>query len=176
MRRIIPLLLLLTLPLLLTAFRKEPPPPPAFDVTSSKEDVEVRSLPDDEGVTFLIFSPTGIGDATFTLTQGNMPQPIQVRLFVKNLENLELTYGDVKIAAIATPEGVVSETLYLAGGEARIDPDSFYWVDIQPLPEEPGARLFGYPTLPPSFLITLPSDFYASGQKTFTLRWVDFYR
>ncbi len=171
-----PLLILLILPLLLTACQRAQPVPPTFQATTSRADVDIRSLPQENGVTFHIFSPKGIGDATFTLSGGDMPDTIQVRLYVDNLDQLILAYDDLRIEISAPRTGALRETLHMAGGTANLDPSSPYWVDIQPLPAEPGALLFGKPGLPASYLITLPQDFHWGNHTSFTLQWIDYYR
>ena len=70
---------------------------PTFKAQSTKEDVDIRSTYKDDVVTFQIYTASGIGDAAIELTAGKMPGTVQVRLFVDKLENLELTYGDVRI-------------------------------------------------------------------------------
>ena len=170
------LLLLLSTLLLSGCLQPEEPIPPKFQATSTTPDVDIRSINQKPGILFYIYSPTGIGDANIALTAGDLPETIQIRLFVSNLEHLELSYGDVTIIATANASGPQKETLQLAGGTANLSPGDFYWMNIQPLSAEDGAKFFGKPAYPPSFLITMPKDFFVSGQTSFSLRWVDYYR
>jgi len=150
----------------------------AFGVESSKDDVDIRSVLEDDAITFLIYNPSGIGDANMTLKQGKMPAQVQVRIFVQGLENLELTYNDVHIVASAPTrgDGPIIEKLIKDGEETELDEASPYWLQIEALPAEPGGLFFGMPAESPSFLITLPQDFHSSGATEFNLKWVDFYR
>ncbi len=170
------LTLLLLTALLLTACRQQPQPPLQFQATSMKSDADIRSVPGDNLITFHIYSPSGIGDATINLLQGDMPDTVHVRLYVKNLDYLALNYDDIAITASAPRNGPVRETLHMPTGEAKLTPDSYYWMEIQPLPAEEGGKFFGKPAQPPSYLITLPKDFQWGGHTSFSLRWIDYYR
>ena len=173
----IPSLILLILPiLLLSACRQPPRSPLQIQATSVKKDVIIRSVPGDNHITFFIYSPSGIGDLTVELIQGDMPDTVQIRLFVSNLEFLSLSYDDLSITASAPREGPVRETLHMSGGEAQLTPNSYYWMDIQPLPAEEGGKFLGKPAQPPSYLITLPKDFQWGGYTSFSMRWIDYYR
>ncbi len=172
--KFIPVLILMALAL--AACREQEPL--AFQATALKQDVDIRSIYSDGAITFLIYNPSGIGDAKITLSQGRMPQKVRVRLFVQGLENLELSYDNVKIiASVATQNnGPVIERLAKAGEEIEINESSPYWIEIEALPAKEGGIFFGMPALPSSFLITLPDDFYDSHATEFALSWVDFYR
>jgi hypothetical protein len=166
---------LIFLALFLTSCRNEAAL--GFQATSTKTDVDIRSIYEDDVVTFLIFSPKGIGDADISLSSGKMPGTVQVRLFVNGLDNLALTYDSVRItASVPNSGGPVMERVFKDGAETEIDATSPYWMDIQLLPEEPGGLFIGEPMLPASFLITLPADFHRTGAEQFFLDWVDFYR
>ncbi len=191
------ILLIIVMSLLLTACDQTLPP--TFQTSSTKKDVDIRSTyypPETsadikglsvtdvinkevikgDSVIFYIYNPSGIGDATFELTGGEMPQTVQVRLFVNGLESLELSYGDVLIMASASANGPVTEKLRLGGGEADLAPDTPYWIDIQSLPAQEGGLFIGDPMLPASYLITLPDDFHSGQSSEFALKWIDFYR
>jgi len=168
-------LLLIVLSLLLAACGGNEPL--NLRATSSQDDVDIRSFYADDVLSFSIFSPSGVGDASIELTSGEMPETVQVRLFVDGLENLEFTYDDVTIiASVPTGGGGVMEKVVKGGSETKIDSSSPYWMDIQALPAVPGGVFIGEPTLPTSFLITLPPDFHESDATQFDLKWIDFYR
>ncbi|HEY79800.1 MAG TPA: hypothetical protein EYP25_09670 [Anaerolineae bacterium] len=175
-KKTIPLILLLLTAALLSACRERPATPVRFQATSVKNDVDIRSVPGDNLVTFHIYSPSGIGDASITLLEGDMPDIVQIRLYVDNLDHLALEYDDLSITAAAKRDTSVRETLHIAASEAELTPDSAYWIEIQLLPAEEGAKLFGKPAQPPSFLISLPKDFQRTGHTRFSLRWIDYYR
>ncbi len=169
----IPLLILMTV--ILAACGEDATP--GFQAHSTKNDVDIRSSYKDGAVTFNIYSQDGIGDASMELIAGEMPDVVQVRLFVKGLENLELAYDDVTIiASVPSIGGAPIEKIKQGGKETDIDASSPYWLDIQPLPAKAGGVFIGEPALPPSFLITMPEDFHQSKVSKFELRWVDFYR
>ena len=171
---ILALLLLLALTLAACGEEEEPT---TFSVNSSKADVDVRSTLEDDTVTFYVYTPSGIGDATFTLKSGEMPDDVQVRLFVKGLENLEVSYNDVTItASVPTSGGIILEKVSKGGQEKEINAASPYWVDIKPLPAKEGGLFVGEMMQGPSFLITLPEDFDDQDATEFTLKWIDFYR
>ena len=151
---------------------------PSFQASATKSDVDIRSIYEDDAVTFFIYNPSGIGDATLTLMQGEMPETVHVRIFVQGLENLELKYDDVYIiASVPTGSGGrVIEKLVKGETEDDLDPSSPYWIEIEALPGEVGGFFFGMPARPASFLVTLPEDFHTSDATEFHLSWVDFYR
>jgi hypothetical protein len=175
-KRILMLIVLLSAVGLLLTACGEDETPTTFQVDSTKADVDVRSTDQDGTVTFHIYSPSGIGDATIALTAGKMPETILVRLYVDGLEGLELSYGDALITVSAPANGPITEKVRLAGGEADLAPGNPYWIDIQPLPAQEGGLFIGDPMIPASYLITLPEDFHQSQQKNFHLSWIDFYR
>ncbi len=173
---ILSLLILLAMTLAACGGKSEPT---SFHTSSTKADVDIRSMMTDEGdaITFFVYSPSGIGDASFTLTGGEMPGNVHVRLYVKGLENLELSYDDVKItASVPTSGGPTIEKVSKGGSEQEINASSPYWIDIRPLPAETGGVFVGKMMQGPSFLITLPEDFGEQDATEFSLNWVDFYR
>ncbi len=176
-RRVPTLLLLLIIPWLLAGCWQKvtelTPPPPRFRWESPQDGVMIRAVDGQGMVVFHIYAPEGSGQATIQRIEGTAPATIQVRLYVESLASLKLTYGEVTLIASIPETDPPQETLFLAGGQASIGPESPYWLSIQPLPPQPGAKLFGMPALPGSFLITLPQDFYWGRHTTFTLHWSD---
>ncbi len=171
------LFFLLIIPWLLTGCWQKvtelTPPPPRFRWESPQEKVIIRAVNEQGSVVFHIYGAEGSGQATIQRVEGTAPATIQARLYMDSLALLKLTYGDVTILASISEADPPQETLLLAGGKAPIGPESPYWLSIQSLPPQPGAKLFGMPALPGSFLITLPQDFYWGRHTTFTLHWSD---
>jgi hypothetical protein len=126
-----------------------------------------------------VLSPGGIGSADFEITSGPVPERISLRFLLKGLEQLEFAYGEttVTLSVSSGPGREVRESIRLSNSVAEqqlLSPDSPYWMAVS---ITPGA------SLPPTVAaqdgtieVQAPEDFLRSSRRSFSIRWVDFFR
>jgi hypothetical protein len=136
------------------------PEEPSFIVITKNPDDRVDIQYEDGTSLIDIQSPTGIGDATFELESGTMPENMILRLHLKGLEGFRLMSGQDQISASAS--GGENQTLNSAGQESPLQPGHPLWVEIQP-----GEG---------HFEVTVPRQFIQDAGTTFEVEWIDFYR
>lgn len=131
-----------------------------------------------QGDTFVfdVHSQRGIGSATVEFISGTPPQNIVVRLHLKGLEEYRLVYKKTTIIASVSSSASHSETQRVIspqGSEQAITSDSQFWMGIRKISDQSkssGASDSGY------FEITMPKDFAPEGYRSFSIRWIDFFR
>ncbi len=111
-----------------------------------------------------IASPTGIGSAAIEKTSGQWPGKIVMRLHVQGLESFTFQYAgnSIDVAVSSHGDNTVREEHEQAGKMDTLSAGDPYWIAVTP-----GA---GY------FDLEAPADFLKSGENTFTIEWIDFYR
>ena len=133
---------------------------PAFIVITKNPDDRV-DIQYEDGISLIdIQSPTGIGDATFELESGTMPENMILRLHLNGLEGFRLTSEQDQISASAS--GGENQALLSAGQESPLQPGHPLWVEI-----EPGEEYFE---------VTVPRQFIQDAGTIFEVEWIDFYR
>lgn len=141
------------------------PEEPGFIVITKNTDDRV-GIQYENGTSLIdIQSPTGIGDATFELESGTMPENMILRLHLKGLEQFRLSSAQDRIAASVSGGDagqVESQALLSSGTESPLLPGNPLWMDIR-LEE-------GY------FEVIVPEEFIQNAGKTFEVEWIDFYR
>ena len=122
-------------------------------------------------------SERGIGDAVIRQTQGNRPNSLEMRVFLKGLEELNFSYANVEtsVSISSSGDGRVRQEVALDGEAAReIDPQSPYWLPVEIVAEDKTIPLGdGY------FRVEASRDFLASSPGSplaFKVSWIDFYR
>jgi hypothetical protein len=136
---------------------------PVFEVLT-KEGDSVETAVTQNAVIFNITSQTGIGSAEAALVNGQMPETILFRLYLKGLEDFKFSYDDIVIttAVSSTGEQRVLRTVTEAGEPiSAVDSRDFY------MPVRVEADYFE---------IEAPANFYTSEYESFTISWIDFYR
>ena len=141
--------------------------PPLFKIATDKggDDLSVSNA--GETAIFDVRSQSGIGSATIELVAGTAPRKILVRLHLSGLEEFRLLYENTVIAVSISNRdiGSVSErSISPDGKEEPIEPDSPLWMDTRVVPDQE------------YFEITLPEDLLNDGRRSFSMRWIDFYR
>jgi hypothetical protein len=117
-------------------------------------------------------SATGIGGFTAELVAGPWPSEIVVRLRLRGLEGLNVSYGDVAVSTGVSHSGGDARPIVLAmtksdGGIDSASPSaSMYYPIILAGADEAGQY----------FDIALPAGFFQQDYSVFTMRWIDFYR
>jgi hypothetical protein len=130
----------------------------------------------DQTTVFDIHSRSGIGSATVEHVSGPRPEKIVVRLHLKGLEEFRLSYDRmVTTARVSSSDSrKITQSVSPPGGDERsIAPGSPRWMEIKVVSDQSPPRI---PLRQGSFEITLPKDVLGKGRRSFSIRWIDFYR
>jgi hypothetical protein len=148
----------------------------ALAATADRPDTRVTVSADAQQAIVDVSSPSGIGGATVAITSAVQPQKITLRLHLRGLEELRFTYGDTTISASISSAGDTSihQTYRGAGPERAIAEGSPYWMQTRLVPA--GGAPATIPLQDGYIEVEAPQDFLASGQTTFAIQWVDFFR
>ena len=93
---------------------------PSFDITPDKPADQVKAKVEKDTATFDVFSPSGIGSATITLTKGCWPTTVVLRLHLTGLESLAVSNGKIKLMGSVLSHSGKTKRLYLTeDGEER---------------------------------------------------------
>jgi hypothetical protein len=151
-------------------------PAPIFSTAAEGDGNDLAVSSSGDAVVVDVQSHSGIGAATVELVSGTPPATIVVRLHLSGLEMFRLSYGQTVITAAVSNGDIhsISESVELPDGSSRpIVSGDPLWLDIrassaQQPPAIPLQR--GY------FEIRLPTGLLHERQRSFGLRWIDFYR
>lgn len=151
------------------------PAAPVFSATAEGDGNVVSISASGDTAVVDVQSGSGIGAATVDLLSGPAPANIVVQLHLHGLETFRLAFDQtVIVAAVSTDDRSVSQHVELPDGTTRpIASDSPHWLDIQIA--SPSTSLATSPQ-PTSFAIRLPPGLVKEQRRSFTLRWIDFYR
>jgi hypothetical protein len=122
-----------------------------------------------------VSSRSGIGRASMKLVSGTIPKKIVLRLRVKGLEEFRLSRdGSEIIARVSSGDGGVTQSIRSRDGDERpITSANPRWLDVKIVSERAAPHI---PLEQGHFEITLPKDFLREGGRSFSIRWIDFYR
>lgn len=147
-----------------------------FSATSDADGNLVNISTTGDTVIVDVHSRSGIGAATVDLVSGTAPAQISVRLHLHGLEAFRLSYDHTVIAvAVSSDEHhSVSQQVELPDGGTRAIPsDSPLWLDLEMVSAQDSST----PSLQPSvFTIHMPPGLMNEQRRSFTIRWIDFYR
>jgi hypothetical protein len=143
--------------------------------------VELKNLGDgiafqhsDDRTIIDIVSPSGIGNAKFTLRSGEMPRQINIWLHLKGLEGFRLISEQVTLAAsIPTSGGLNDQSQMKITGDSEgpispFDPLKLKLNIVSSSQEIPLQD--GY------FEIIIPNGFLQQSAGSFEIQWIDFFR
>lgn len=157
-----------------TAFRNRPP---AFNIVTPKSSDRLTVNVTGAETALDIFSETGIGGAEVRLTAGSFPEKMLLRLHLKGLEELRVSYRDQTLLAsvFSSGEREIRQSRGVARGDSLeweiLKPGSRYWMEIRIVSGDSRIPLTeGY------FEVQLPRFFREDKISRFSLRWIDFYR
>ncbi|HEY0733997.1 MAG TPA: hypothetical protein VGD69_03755 [Herpetosiphonaceae bacterium] len=152
-----------------------PPAAPVFSATAEGDGNTVSISTSGDTAVVDVQSDSGIGAATVDLVSGPAPANIIVQLHLHGLEAFRLSFDQtVIVAEVSSGDRSISQHVELPDGTTRpIASDSSHWLDIQIA--SPPASLATTPQ-PGSFAIRMPHGLVNEQQRSFTIRWIDFYR
>jgi hypothetical protein len=154
-------------------------PPITVRATASNETVVSTEVLSDDRVQITIMSPSGIGRSEIAIDGSRLPKRVVLRLHVRGLENLHLTYGSTQVQGFVTSTApyAIHQQIVASGSAASahdLGPDSPFWMPLRLVASDATT-----PTIPLAngwIEVELPPDFYAANARSFILDWVDFYR
>ncbi len=149
---------------------------PRFAIAADSGGNELTVSAAGEMTLFDVYSQSGIGSATVELVSGGPPQDIVLRLHLQGLEQFRLLYdGAIVTASVSGNDiGNLVESATLAEvGERPITPDSPLWLDIRIVSGQASPQT---PLDQRHFEIRLPKDLLQEGRRSFSIRWIDFFR
>ena len=149
---------------------------PHFAIAADSDGSELTVSAQGETTLIDVRSQSGMGSATVELVSGEPPQNIVLRLHLQGLEQFRLLYdGTVVTASVAGNDiGSILESATLSeGGERPLTPDSPLWLDIRIVSGQAAPQI---PLGQRHFEIRLPKDLLHDGRRSFSIRWIDFYR
>jgi len=142
---------------------------PSLTVVPERASDEVTVTGDIETAVIEVRSATGIGAANATSTGDSLPAEIVVRLHLDGLEMFALGFGDTRIE-LSVPSNAavpVLESVAVEGAMAPITASDPRWMRVERAADGAGGGTFD---------VAAPPALFASGQTSFSLEWIDFYR
>lgn len=149
---------------------------PHFAIAADSDGNELTVSAQGETTVIELHSQSGIGSATVELVSGALPQNIVLRLHLQGLEQFRLLYDGTEVTtSVASSDisNIIESVTSTEGGEHSITPDSPLWLGIRVVSGEDSPHI---PLDQGYFEITLPKDFLHDGRRSFSIRWIDFYR
>jgi len=149
---------------------------PVFQVKAEGDGANAAISIEEKVAAFDIHSRSGIGRATIEHVSGALPEKIVVRLHLKGLEEFQLSYGRTVVTARVSSSDSrnIVQSVDPPGSDKRsITPDSPFRMEVRIASDQVAPRI---PLEQGSFEITLPKDVFGKGRRSFSIRWIDFYR
>ena len=149
---------------------------PVFSVTAQGEGNELTVNTQGDTTVFDVYSRSGIGSGAVEFISGEPPKNIVIRLHLEGLEEFRLSYEEMMVIASvssASDHEVFQSIITSTGSEQPIFSDSLFWMDVKEISDQaasPGTSESGY------FEITLPEEVIQEGYRSFSIRWIDFFR
>lgn len=169
---------LLALGVLLAACASAPEPeaPPLVRAEATGDGNAVEVAVAGRAVALDVWSNRGIGGATVELAGGATPEALELRLHLRALEELRLSWGgQTQVIGMSSGPGhaVYQSLVGVDGAERALDPANPDWlpVSIESTIADPP-----FPLSDGHFVVILPPDMLAEGERAFTIQWVDFFR
>lgn len=167
--------------LLLAACRPVTPLPQLSVQTEGESRITAER--DGQALVLDLYSETGIGSARIALPQVENAREIVMRLHLRGLEQFTFAWpaaapeATVRASVASAGEPIVRQELLRAGESSAepLDRQSPFWMDIGLVSAESGVPA-AIPLQNGYFAVRVPREFLRSGQSSFALDWIDFYR
>jgi len=150
--------------------------PASYQISTSRPADKVTAVPGEGEVVFDVFSPSGIGRAEISQPDGRWPERIELRLHLRGLESLSVTYGDVVVqtAVSSTGDHTVRQTVKSPAQTVPVPAQGTRYETTVELVTATGK--VSIPLEDGYFALRLPPDFHEGAYTAFTVEWIDFYR
>jgi hypothetical protein len=148
---------------------------PSYRISVSGTDNQVTASSNGPETLFEVTSETGLGSAVIEQVAGASPENVTFRLHLRGLEEFNFEYHDVRVVVAVSSHGdrSVSESLFRGdSAETAIGPDSPYWMPVQVF-ADPAS---GNQESPSYFEVGAPNEYIGGKYRSFSIRWIDFYR
>ena len=146
-----------------------------FDIKTRKPADQIKVKIDEDSATLDVFSPSGIGGVTITLTRGTWPKTIVLRLHLRGLESFTISNGKIKLRGSVLSHSGNTKRLYL-GKEGKGERGERQAETTIKVFNAAGKQIEGLPGEGGYFEITLPKALLEGQPKSLELGWIDFYR
>jgi len=144
----------------------------AFDIKTKKPADQIKVKIDGDSTTLDVFSPSGIGGATITLTQGPWPKTVVLRLHLRGLEYFTASSGKFKLTGSVLSHSGNTKRFYL-GEDGKKEPQPESTIKVF---NAAGKPVEGLPGEGGYFEFTVPRPLLEGEPKSLELGWIDFYR
>lgn len=148
-------------------------PPHDFNIKIQKPDDQVRVKIEEDAATFDVISPSGIGGAKITATNGNWPKTVVLRFRLRGLEWFSVANGKGKLTGSILSHSGNAKLLHLTeeGKADNREPGT----EVKVL-DAAGKPVTGLPKKGGYFEITVPKALLEGNPNSLELGWIDFYR
>lgn len=148
---------------------------PSFTITTKRDNDRVEVKIDQNKAILSIRSPFGISDAVIERRGEKWPDAVVIRLYVKGLENFQVSNGKAKLEASVSSQDAKARLWKDAKEDAPLDAQSSLWMEIRMVGSD-GQLAKTIPLQDGYFEMQLPRAFLDGNPKAITMNWVDFYR
>jgi hypothetical protein len=151
-------------------------PTPVFGTTAEGDGNAVSISTSGDTILVDVRSQSGIGTATVNLVSGTPPANVVIRLHLSGLEAFRLSFEQTVVTAEVANNAshAVTQNIELPDGGTRpIASDSPLWLDIRLVSAQATPAI---PLQQGYFEIRLPNGLLHDQRRSFTIRWIDFYR
>ena len=149
----------------------------AFFIETKRDSDRVEVKTDRDASVITVRSPSGIGQAIIQRKDDQWPKKMEVRLYLKGLENLQISNSQTTLnAAASVHAGELIVRVWQDGNEdCPLTPSSKYWpgISVSGMDNPSDATI---PLRGGYFVVSIPPALMVSNPKSITLKWIDFYR
>lgn len=146
-----------------------------FKITTKRDNDKIEATVKNDKAVISVCSPFGISQAVIERSDETWPDTVILRLHLKGLEGLKISYGMNSLeAAVSSQDNTVR--LWEDGKEdSPLDSKSQYWMEILLIGKD-GTPTKGMPLDDGYFEMQLPRALLGGNPKSITINWIDFYR